>query len=328
MSEIERDALEDLLRQAEPRPVPAPGDLASAREAVRDEWLAVTGRRKARRRATGFAIAATLVIGVFAAINVLRMPAVGVVRVATIEKRFGSVYLLVEQDELRPTDDLANVMSAQTIVTGDDAGLALAWDGGGSLRVDGNTRLRFENERDVLLEHGRIYYDSKDSLVAGTDAGGVPQFRVLTGYGEIRHVGTQYMTQSNADGLVVSVREGRVAIDGIYHDRTVAAGEQATLVGRQQPSVLGIDRSGPAWDWIERTTPAADVDGRTLHEFLVWVSRELGLGLRFEGDAETIAHDAILRGRIDAGPSEALGLRVATAALSWRIEEGVVYISN
>lgn len=330
MSEIERDALEDLLRQAEPRPVPAPGDVTSAREAVRDEWLAVAGRRKARRRAAGFAVAATLVIGVFAAINVLRVPAVDAVQVATIEKSFGSVHMLGAQDELSPTDDLAKLMSGQTIVTGDDAGLAIAWGRGGSLRVDQHTRIRFENERDVLLEHGRIYYDSKNTLITGIDAGVVSEFRVLTEHGEVRHIGTQYMTESNADGLVVSVREGRVAIDGFNHGKTVPAGYQARLVGQQQQPLLSIRRSGPAWDWIERTTPAADVDGKTLYEFLVWASREMGLELRFEGDAETVAHDAILKGRIDTEPAEALRLRVATAALSWRIdiEGGVVYITN
>jgi hypothetical protein len=66
----------------------------------------------------------------------------------------------------------------------------------------------------------------------------------------------------------------------------------------------------------------------TLHQFLVRVTRELGLELNFEGRAEQVAHDAILRGTIDAEPAEALRLRLATAALDWRIDEGVITISE
>ena len=90
-----------------------------------------------------------------------------------------------------------------------------------------------------------------------------------------------------------------------------------------------MERQGPlAWAWVNRTTPSADVDGKSLHEFLTWVSREMGLELEFEGQAEGIARVAILKGRIDAEPGDALRQRLATAALNWRIDEGVIYISD
>ena len=54
----------------------------------------------------------------------------------------------------------------------------------------------------------------------------------------------------------------------------------------------------------------------------------MGLELRFEGQAESIAHKAVLKGTIDTEPAEALRLRLATAALAWRIEEGVIYITD
>jgi hypothetical protein len=79
---------------------------------------------------------------------------------------------------------------------------------------------------------------------------------------------------------------------------------------------------------VAKTTPGVDVDGKTLHEFLLWVSREMGLELRFEGEAEAVAREAVLRGTIDTEPAEALRLRLATAALNWRIEGGVIYITD
>ena len=153
-------------------------------------------------------------------------------------------------------------------------------------------------------------------------------FALHTEHGTVRHVGTQFMAAVATDAIVVSVREGRVAIAGTRYDQDASAGQQVTLTGSQQPSVLSIGGYGAAWDWIGRTTPAAAVDGRTLHEFLSWVCREMGLELRFEGQAEAIARDAVLKGTIDTGPAEALRLRLATAALDWRIDEGVIYISN
>ena len=324
MSNTEHADLENLLRHAEPRPVPAPAEMTAAKAALRDEWRAATGRRRRRRRMGGLAVAATVLAGLFAVYTTTRTPVVDFVEVATIEKSYGPVYLLGEQAELRPTDDLSRIVSGQTIVTGAGAGLALAWTNGGSVRADENTRLRFTSETDVFLESGRVYFDS----MAGIRAGEVPQFTVLTQHGDVSHLGTQYMTAVDRDRLVVSVREGSVTIDGVYHDQTVTAGQQATLAGRQRPGVLRISRSGEAWDWVVRTAPVPDVDGKTLHEFLVWVSRELGLELRFEGEAERVAHEAILRGRIDTGPEDALRLRLATAALGWRIEGGVIYITD
>lgn len=328
MSKLERDALEDLLRYAEPRPVPAPEELAAARNVLKEEWLDVTGRRNRRRRNLGFAVAAMLVVGVFAVLSVLRVPTVDFVQVATIEKSVGPVYLLGESAELQPTDELIKVMSGQTIVTGEGAGLALAWGRGGSVRIDQDSRIRFASERELFLEDGRVYFDSSPALIAGIDAGDPPEFTVVTAFGEIQHVGTQYMTAVEVDRLVVSVREGRVSIDGTHHEQTITAGQQATFAGQQRPSVLSIGHSGQAWDWVWRTTPAADVDGKTLHEFLVWVSREMGLELRFEGGARNVAHEAILKGTIDTDPPEALRLRLATAALDWRIEGGVIHITD
>ena len=318
------EALEALLRHASPRPMPSSADRDVVRNAIHAEWKSVARQHQSRRRLASFAIAATVLIAVFSLFNVFRVPAVDAVQVATIEKSFGRVYLLGEQSELRETSDLASVVSGQTIVTGPSTGLALAWGDGGSIRVDESTRLSFVSRESIYLESGRIYFDSMTEL---NDAPS-PRLVVKTDLGEVRHLGTQYMAQVAEEALVVTVREGQVSIDGTYHNHTASLGEQVTLAGRQRPSILSIGRSGVAWEWVSRISPAVDVDGMTLHEFLVRVTRELGLELNFEGRAEQVAHDAILRGTIDAEPAEALRLRLATAALDWRIDGGVITISE
>jgi len=329
MRDIENDALEDLLRHASPRPSPSDDDIATARAAVREEWQEVTGRRHARRRLAHYAIAATVLLGIFAIFNLFRAPGVEAVQLASIEKQFGSVYLLGEQSLLRESADLTDVLSGQTIITGGDAGLALAWGQGGSIRVDENTRVKFTDEQLIYLESGRIYFDSQgSSLVAGIDAGGGPALTVRTDFGDIQHFGTQYMTEVGQETLIVTVREGEVSFDGRFHDQTIASGEQAKVTGQQRPTILSVSRAGQMWDWIQRTTPVANVDGKSLHDFLTWVCREMGLELRFEGQAEAIARGAILGGKIDTAPADALRFRLVTADLRSRIEGGVIYISD
>jgi len=330
MSNIEQDSLEELLKQATPRPVPSPDDEAMTRAAVREEWRQVTAGRRSRRRIMQYAVAATVVLGVFGVLNILRTPPVESMPVASIEKSIGSVFVLGDEAELLEVNDAMQVHSGQTIVTRDGAGLALAWGNGGSLRVGANSRIEFTDETSAFLISGRAYFDSlAEAVVAGTDAGETQAFTLRTEFGDVHHVGTQYMGEVDDDALVVSVREGKVFVDGKFHEQTISSGEQVSMAGRQQPSVLSISRSGDRWEWVNRTMPSRDVDGQTVYEFVSWVSRELGLEFQFDEQAEVVAkEEARLKGKIDTGPAEALRLGLASAALDWHIEEGVIYITE
>ena len=323
------DALEQLLKKASPRPVPSQQDEAAVRSAVKAEWRSVTGKRRVRRNVFQYALAATVLLGVFALFSMFRVPVVDTVEVASIEKSFGAIYMLGEAAELRETGELSSVLSGQTIVTGNDAGLAFAWGRGGSLRVDENSRVTFTSDSQVYLESGRVYFDSQPSpLIAGISAGGSPAFTVLTEHGEVMHTGTQFMTQTDSSELVVSVREGQVAIDGLYYEHPAASGEQVTFSGRQRPTVLSIARSGQGWDWVARTSPPVDVDGKTIQLFLDWACRELGLELVIEGQAAQAALDEVLRGTIDMEPSAALRMRLDTMGFDHSIEKGVLTVSD
>lgn len=324
------ESLEQLLSKASPRPLPDQAAAAVVRETVRAEWRAVTGKHRSRKRIVNFALAATVLIGVFSIFNSFRSVDLELTRVASIQKSFGSIYVLGEQAELTRADDLAAIHVGQTIVTGDDAGMALAWGNGGSVRLDKNTEVEFRNGASVYLQSGRIYYDSIPSdLFAGIDAGDIDSFKIETDFGVVSHVGTQFMTEIGSDELRVSVREGKVDVAGRYYPHSASRGEQVLFAGRQRPVVFSIPEYGDAWEWIVRTSPPVDVDGQSVHAFLDWVSRELGMGVSYRDDAvETIANRAILEGHIDTGPAEALRIRMLTAALNYRITEGVIYVSD
>ena len=111
--------------------------------------------------------------------------------------------------------------------------------------------------------------------------------------------------------------------------RAPLAGEQVVISGRQPPVVLNISEYGDAWDWVSHTSPTITVDGKSVHAFLTWVGRELGMRIEYvDGDVEDLAHEAMLEGRVDTDPAEALRLRMLTAALDWQFAEGVIYVSN
>jgi len=322
--------LEQLLSNASPRPVPDPADAAAAREVVRREWQAVSGKHQSRRRMLRFAAAAAVLIGLFSMFNGFRATEPELTRVASIQKSFGSIYVLGDQSELTRADGLAAIHLGQVIVTGDDAGIALAWANGGSVRLDRNTEVEFRDNNKVYLRSGRIYFDSVPSeLIAGVSAGSKGSFEIETDHGVVSHTGTQFMTHVLADELRVSVREGRVDIAGQYYPHAAERGEQVLFSGRQRPVVLSIPEYGATWDWISQTSPPVDVDGRSVHVFLDWVGRELGMSIEYgSDDVEQIARQAILEGQVGAEPKEALRLRMMTAALDWRFEEGVIYVNR
>ncbi len=329
MNDIDK-TLEQLLSKASPRLVPDPEDTEAARDAVRQEWQAVSGQYRSRNRMLRFAVAATVLISLFSLFNAYRVVEPKWVTVASIQKSFGSIYVLGDQSELTRVDDLAGIHAGQVIVTGDDAGIALAWSNGGSVRLHRSTEVEFRDENTVFLRSGQLYFDSTPSeLIAGPATTGDASFQIETEYGSISHIGTQFMTEVDSNALKVSVREGRVDITGRYYPHVAERGEQVLLSGRQRPVVLSVPVYGAAWDWIRLTSPAVDVDGKSVHAFLTWVGRELGMSIRYgNSDIEQEARRALLEGQIDSEPAEALRMRMLTTAYDWHFEQGVIYVSG
>jgi hypothetical protein len=332
------DAVEALLEKAVPRPSPPDGDERIVRDAVFAEWQAVTGKVRIRRRMAHLAIAATVLLGIAVSFNALQLTDVQAVQVATIHKSHGSIYLLGEQFELQEMTDLASIYAGQIIETGVDAGIGLEWGDGGSLRVDEKTRIDFTSADAVYLHWGRIYIDSQaatlvagisgrsSKIMAGITNGG---FEIETVHGSVSHLGTQYMTFVDSSDLTVSVREGEVAVDGRYVGQSVAvAGQQMTLSGGAQPSVLDFDGHGEAWDWIEATAPSVNMDGRSTFEFLQRIGRETGLTVEFDSaGAETLAREGILNGTIEMEPRDELAFRMSGEDLSYCIDRGTIKVS-
>lgn len=321
------EAFAELLGKAPPRSVPPATDEALIREAVHAEWQLVSGRHVRRRHITSFALAASVLLAVFATLNLLRDPVSDfrTQQMAMIEKQFGEIN--VNSRNVNAIE-MAAIEGGAVVETGPASGLALGWHDGGSLRIDENTMVVFEAVNQIYLYYGRVYFDSEQGpLSSRPTIRGAVELSIRTDHGVLRHLGTQYMAQVGADALVISVRAGMVSIDGNVIARA-SAGQQFAISASGSLSISdtnGIDD----WEWVENATPAVNLNGRFVAEALEWVSRESGRTISYASEgAEMLAKQAQLRGDMELPPTRALEIFMMTVDLNARIEGEVIVVSE
>lgn len=321
-------AVEQILGKAQPRPVPSAEETQAVREHVRAEWQALTSRQKSVRRMKSWAIAASVLLVVFAGFNAIRMAGVAEVPVASIDKRFGSIYMLGENSELLENNNVSTVTAGQTIITDAESGIAFGWGEGGSLRFDENTRVEFLARDSIYLRSGRVYFDSTPALAAAASVD-VATLTIRTDFGDVTHIGTQYMTQADGDVLIISVRDGEVQLSGQVQTTSATRGKQLQLRGGTAVNIVDIKPYGESWEWVEQMSPTTVVDGRTVHEFLGWVSHETGMTLNFADDSiEASAMEELLKGTVDTDPTNALRIWMMASDFDWSIENGVIRVDK
>lgn len=316
-------AIEDLLGRAAPRPTPPADATQKAKLAIQQEWQQVTHRRTAHRRMLLVATAATFLLAVALVTNTRLAPLEQPVQVATMDKAVGTVYMLGEKSELSPVVDLAAVRSGETIKTDRDAGVGLSWGNGGSLRLDQNTEVRFVSADRIELQSGRVYFDSMPET-------GLPaKLTITTREGDVTHIGTRFMAAVDDASLTVSVRDGKVRVDG-YHRVTVNEGKRTRFIGASQPEELDIRAYGPDWHWVETTAPVQALDGKKLKDLLAWIARETGYRIEFKEGLESEVDDVDVTGVERDTPREALDKSVRVTGWDYRFddENGVIIISH
>ena len=167
--------------------------------------------------------------------------------------------------------------------TGADGRLQVTFASGGELRIDGDTRLRLTGGSEVQLLDGRIYFDSAD--------GGA--LRVLTPFGIVSDIGTQFVVELNQTQLDVLVREGAVQIEHRTHIEVAKAqpgsGEQLHFTEQGLVSRAAISTTDPYWHWIGFASTAYQLDNGTLDDYLHKSAHECGLQLKYTSGSEQAA---------------------------------------
>jgi len=205
---------------------------------------------------------------------------------------------------------------------------AIRLDGGESIRLDSDTRVRFGSNSSVVLERGAVYFDSSsDPAGAGIE--------VRTTFGVVRDIGTQFevrlVENTEAEGsLRVRVREGSIDLESNGESHRATVGEELRLDSRGALTRGPSPVHGSHWDWVVETAPAPDVTGQPLQVFLDWLAREGGWAVRFADPATAeVASSTILHGDVRSlTPLQASSMVLRGSGLDYRLEEGVLVIEK
>jgi ferric-dicitrate binding protein FerR (iron transport regulator) len=305
----------------------APAEVENAvREHLRTEWRAIVEERRHRNRTrAGLAIAASVLVAAISLWFVASIPdaegPVATMAVAVDDVRVRSNWFRGWQ----PAPAGRTLRAGESVETGASGRAALSLPGLASARLDRGTRIRLASADRLVIERGALYVD------AGTGSTGDSRLVVETPAGVVSHVGTQYEVRLDGANVQLRVREGRVqwrSPSGAIENGL--AGEQLTIAADGAVSRSQAARYGESWDWIASATPAIDIEGRPLAEFLAWAGREMGREVDF-ATAEVAAEAAaiVVHGSI-AGltPTQALDAVLATTRVRGTLVEGRILVSG
>lgn len=303
------------------RPVP-PGARDRVHAAVHGAWREATQEKRTRRERNRWRVPVALAASVaLAGILIARFPG-GIVSpetpVATVAVVSGELRG-PDGERLRPG---AGVTPGAQLATDGAGRAALRLADGTSLRLDHDTLLTLAADARLRLDAGAVYIDTAP---AGGDGDGVT---VITPHATATDLGTQFEVRTDPQASFVRVREGQVAIatgpDGTSQRHVAPAGEAARIDAGGGLATSEIAPYDDSWAWTEAVAPAFDTsDARSLHRFLAWSARELGLELRYLGDTSATADAVTLSGSVEGmTPRQALAAVMATTSLDYRVEDG------
>ena len=195
---------------------------------------------------------------------------------------------------------------------------------GGTLRVAPGSAVAVVTAAELALKHGVIYVDKPLGLA---DFG---RLHVMTRAGLVEHVGTEFELKSDNQVVRIRVREGQVRFFGASGARVADAGTELLSSSEGRVMTRPVSTFGREWQWTTALAPEFAVEGRSLIDFLQWVSRELGCTLAFtDAHARESASSTILHGSVQGEtPSEALENIMASTSLTFELADGTLRIRS
>jgi ferric-dicitrate binding protein FerR (iron transport regulator) len=267
------DPIARLIRLAGPRP-PAPEErVTRVRDGVHARWrAAVTAERRRSVVLIAAPIAAALVVVLGAGVWLRDRGRVAATPAATVVRTEGRV--LLRDGTVAWTDRV--LAAGAGLTTGSGGRAALLLSGGRSVRLDTGTELRLVSARVLELERGAVYVETEAPASGDGAAPEAAPIEIRTSLGRVRDVGTQFEVRLEDGMLQVSVREGIATLLRDHRTYTAAAGTRLRVDphGAVETGTVGL--RGADWDWVLAVAPPFDLEGRTLREYLDWLSRETG----------------------------------------------------
>lgn len=315
------DASERALREALHGQGLSAGGLNRVRQAVTAEWQQIYGVAPLRRRSGArnwIAAAVASVIAVTVVFTWFRSTPAAVV--ATVANGLSGSLRVVGADRSERSLSAGAPLRRGDRIESTGPG-ELRWLRGGILRLKTGAHLAVLNDTDVRLESGAVYVDM-------VGAHQPVALRIVTPFGTVEHVGTQFVVSVDDTALAVGVREGEVRVVGAA-TTGLAAGDELHLGSDGLPQRRRLAADDPLWRWTGEPLFAFDPEGRSVLEMLQWVSQEKGRPLEFKAEslrrqaADTVLHGSVRGLAVD----EAMALMLATTSLQATLMDDRIDVS-
>lgn len=323
----DRDDVAILVRLAGKRRAVPPVRAERVRAAARAQWQQEVRRRSRGRffwAAAGLAVAASLIL--FVAVGILPLGGSATVNSGpmVVESLTGEAWTRDATEGTNPAllslsigDE---ILPGAELLTADGSRVAVRLNSGHSVRVDTTSSLRFE-AGSISLDRGAVYVDSGANVSRTLD--------VLTPYGAVREIGTQFEVRLEPQSLRVRLREGEVMVRRGGESHRVVEGNELSWNRDGSVTRGSLSTFAPEWGWITDVTPMLDLEGLTARAFLNWVARERGLTVAFaDQDVARSAAETVLSGTTEKLTlDEVLDAVLPTCRLNYRIDGAVLVIA-
>lgn len=320
----EEEIVRRLLERAGPRPPIPQEDLDAIASAARFAWQGQVRRTAPFRplRALAIGLAAALAVAAGLALWWISRGDRQAPTVAWVEAVAGPVHLETAANESRAVAEGEPIPLGVALRSVGRASLRLA--AGATVRLDVETRLRFVSATVLNLERGALYVDT------GPEPRSPRAVEVRTPEGTVRDVGTQFAVRVVDTGLLVRVRDGAVLTEHRGRTYLTEAGQEMVLRRDGTSERREAATYGPGWEWILEASAGFDIEGRSLQDFLDWVSRETGWRITFaDADLAASASRTVLHGSIgELRPDQAPFAVLPGAGLEGKVENGRLVVRS
>ncbi len=319
---VEADAIAELLELTGSPVDPPPEVAVRVHDTVHGEWQHRVELRAGRRRlGARLALAAALALAAVGLVTLRARSPVTLDSLAVLERISGDVRFSAAGTRV----DLAAVPGqafgpGATVETGTESRIALRLASGASVRIDAGSTVRLESLEELALESGGVYIDS----AAG------PPLSVRTPLGIARDIGTRFEVRVFDESLRMRVREGTVELEVEAGRYRAESGEDLAVSSTGDVERQGVSGFSPVWGWALDIAPPYRLEGRTLSEWLEWLSAETGWSVRYAHETlrqearSTILHGSIVGFR----PDETPGAVLPTCGLTYTLEQGVLTLAR
>jgi ferric-dicitrate binding protein FerR (iron transport regulator) len=310
-------ALRSLLHRAGRRAPPPEALTAAVYQRTRLAWEVQLRRRQAVRR--GYALAASLLLTLL-----MGRLAWNLYPHEVLAESPAGQSILITHSIWHPfAAQGGGALYVGDAVRAGASGAVLRRADGSELRLARDTTLSLPTTGTLQLQRGRLYLHTGD-------AGRVKKLVVITDFGRVEHLGTQFMVDREPDALLVAVRDGRVAVHYGRDQALELQGGQAAHLDSQGAlrrwTLVAFDG---IWDWADALAPPLAIDGQPLYGVLERIAQRAGLTLRYDTPvAEAEARKLLLHGApLELQPRPALDAVLATTSLAGKTDGREIVVS-